>query len=108
MTTPHERVRMPRYVEGRLNFFRRMLLGTSNRTYGMKTGAGQQAGSSLSNRGRLTDRQDSVVLDTRHAQVFHHALNLGVANVGSVDVADQVEQSQHGHKTDVHLGNISL
>ena len=37
ITIPQLSTRMPRYIDGRLNFLRRMLLGISKITYGMKT-----------------------------------------------------------------------
>lgn len=36
MVMPHDTTRMPKYVEGRLNFLRMTLDGTSSRIYGMK------------------------------------------------------------------------
>lgn len=38
----------------------------------------------------LTDSQNSVVLHSTHAQILHHALDLGIADVGTVDMADQI------------------
>ncbi|KAI6774320.1 hypothetical protein HG531_001169 [Fusarium graminearum] len=60
-----------------------MLLGTSRRTYGTKT----------------------VHI---HAQIFNHALNLGVTNVGTIDMTNQVEQRKHGDKSNINLSEDLL
>lgn len=51
----------------------------------------------------LTDRQDSVVLDTCHAQIFDHSLDFGIPDVGSIDMADEVESRQHWDESNVNL-----
>lgn len=51
----------------------------------------------------LTDRQDSVVLDTCHAQIFDHSLNFGISDIGSIDMADEVESCQHWNESNVNL-----
>ncbi|KAI6749528.1 hypothetical protein HG530_014942 [Fusarium avenaceum] len=49
------------------------------------------------------DRQNGIVLNTRHLQIVNHAFDLCVTDVGSVDVANQVEQRQHRHKSHIDL-----
>lgn len=49
-----------------------------------------------------------VVLDTRHAEVFHHALDLGVTDVGSVDVGEKVKSGKNWYKSQVDLPDQSL
>lgn len=56
----------------------------------------------------LTDRENGVVLHSRHAQVFNHALDLCVTNIGTVDVANQVQRRKHGNKADVNLSEDLL
>ena len=51
----------------------------------------------------LTNRKDRVILYPRHAQVLDHALNFRIANIGPVNMANQVQQGQHGDQTGVHL-----
>lgn len=55
-----------------------------------------------------TDRQDGVVLNTSHAQIFNHALDLGVTNVGTIDMTNQVEQRKHGDKSNINLSEDFL
>jgi hypothetical protein len=56
--------------------------------------------------GVLTDGQNSVVLHGRHAQVVHHAFDLGIANVRAVYMSHQVEESKHRHKPNINLGGL--
>jgi hypothetical protein len=58
--------------------------------------------------GDLQDGQDDVVLHAGHVQIFDHALDLCIANVGSVDVADQVEKGEHRHEAEVDLEECEL
>lgn len=45
----------------------------------------------------LTDRRNNVVLVAMHAQIGQHALDFRIANVRTLKMADQVQDSQHGH-----------
>lgn len=56
----------------------------------------------------LTNGENSVVLHSRHAQVLNHALNLRVTNIGTVDVANQVQRCKHGDKANVNLSEDLL
>ena len=51
----------------------------------------------------LTNSKNGVILYPRHSQVFDHAFNFRIADIGPVDMADQVQQGQHGDQTGVHL-----
>ena len=77
------------------------------------------------------EREGDVVLDATHAQVLHHAFDLCIADVGSVDVSlfmgeapvsqvfkeipgnpirthHEVQQRQDGNKAEVNLANHLL
>lgn len=50
----------------------------------------------------------NVVLNARHTQILHHALNLGIADVGSVDVREKIEYSKNRYKSQVDFPDHSL
>lgn len=52
---------------------------------------------------RLTDGEDDVVLQPCHAEVVDHAFDFGISNVGTINVADEIQNGQHGDKSDVDL-----
>ena len=43
------------------------------------------------------ERKRNVVLHAGQAQVLIHAFNLGIANVGAVELGDEVQDAQHRH-----------
>lgn len=51
----------------------------------------------------LTDRKHRVVLNACHLQILDHALDLGVSNIRTVNMANQIQQRQHGDQTKIHL-----
>jgi len=55
-----------------------------------------------------TDGENCVILNSRHAQVLNHALDLRVTNVGTVDVANQVQRCKHGDKANINLSEDLL
>ena len=51
----------------------------------------------------LTNSENRVILYPRHAQVLNHALNFGITNISPINMANQVQQCEHGDQTGVHL-----
>lgn len=95
---------MPMYVDGRLNFFKRTLHGTIKYQI-VSLGLGvyvddERVGCTFEKNVRDEEqRQGDIVLYAGHAQIFHHAFNLCVANVGSVDVSLYREDHMSAHRS---------
>ena len=92
ITIPQDTTRMPMYVEGRLNFLRRRLHGTSRvrssqLVFGPDPDDWKPYPTFEKNVWDEEQREGDVVLYAIHAQILDHAFNLCVANVGSVDMS---------------------
>jgi hypothetical protein len=53
------------------------------------------------------ERQQEIPLNARDAKVSLDAFDLGVANVGAIQMRDKVKNSQHGNQTAIDLQLVS-
>jgi hypothetical protein len=106
MTIPQLTMRIPKYVDGRLNLFSIMLLGTSvNRSV---------TRSPLSIPIVLTEKnvwneektERDIILNPSQAQVFVHACYLGISNIRPIQVGYEVQRCKHGHESYIDLQKI--